>query len=416
MAIKRFRGLSIVAADTWTFTVNTFSNNTVIGVSCNGKTVTRACGAGETGATAAAALQLLLAASPIPEFQEYTWTANGAVIQATAKQAGIPGTFAAAGASNAVAASNTTPGTSPNTLNATNFGGSLPAEGDTVIFDAHSPSALYGLDSLDEVGPITIVMENFGGSIGLPVVTSSGSSFSPSTVPGYVQYRRTHLLLGAGAVVVEIGRGSTAPSRVMLELGVDCDATVNVYGTGQTPPGELAVVQIHGTTGHAALNVNRGTVGLALMAGQTGGFDTIRVGGDGENNDNTLVTIGAGATVPELINQSGRSVSAASVSNLVMKPTAVSHQQTSGTLSAVVEGGRLSHESAGNLTVTARGSRSVVDLAKDVRPKSLSGSCAFTNGAILVDPAGTWAAGTATFDAASLKASLLGQGATVARN
>ena len=56
MAIKIFTGNAALVTDVWTFTVVTYADTTVLGITCNGKTVSiTLAGSGYTAATAAAA-------------------------------------------------------------------------------------------------------------------------------------------------------------------------------------------------------------------------------------------------------------------------------------------------------------------------------------------------------------------------
>jgi hypothetical protein len=417
MATRKFRPAVAATSDVWTFTVGTFSNNTVIGVTCNDKTLSRTCGSGETATTAAAALHAILLSSTIGEFAEYLWTVAGAVVTATAKTAGIPGTFAAAGTSGAVTASNAVAATGPQFGNvAANWGGSLPADDDVLILDNFSPSLTYGLSVLDGVSGLTIILDNFGGSIGLPPVVSTGGSYQPSGGSTYFQYRPQYLLINAGDATIDIGRGTTVPTRVAIQLGGDANAIINVYGASAPTEGEQASVFIHGTTSHTALNVTQGAVAVAYEYGQGGGFDVVRIGSESNSGNDALVIFGAGATVPLIVNQAGRSRSAANVTSLTMQERAMEHQQTAGTLAATVSGGRIAYESDGSLTVVASGAKTVVDFTGDVRPKTFTGTCAFRGGAALNDPAGTWATGSVTFDSASLRASTLGQDSSISRS
>lgn len=420
MAIKIFTGNAALVTDVWTFTVVTYSNATVLGITCNGKTVSiTLSGSGYTAATAAAALQALLAASTYGEFLEYTWTVSDAVITGTARVSGVPGTFTnASTGGTAGTLSNSTAASGPNFLSvAANWtGGTLPTNSDSVVFDRFSPSALYGLTALSALTGLTIETIDFPNSIGLPAVRGSANGFDPNSGGGYPEYRTRYMLLSAGTPTLNIGRGSLVPTRVNIEFGGSAAATaVNVFGSAPPAAGEVASVFIQGLTGMDALNVTQGWVGVAAEIGQTGGFTVVRIGSEDNPNTDAHVHFGAGATVPSIENQSGSSTSEVTVTALTMRSRAIQHRQTAGSISgSTVQGGLLLFESPGSLTIAASG-KARVDFSRDPRPKTIASGSTFEDDASLFDPAGTCTTMNCTFTGRSLQLSDLGPSTAVVR-
>src|ERR1700736_2287329 len=91
MATPRWRGDAPAVKQVNTATVGgTAAGGQVYTVTINGKTVSYTAAGGDTNNTIAGALQALLAASTIPEFQEVAWTVATNVITGTSAVAGRP--------------------------------------------------------------------------------------------------------------------------------------------------------------------------------------------------------------------------------------------------------------------------------------------------------------------------------------
>ncbi|TXH18983.1 MAG: hypothetical protein E6R03_01270 [Hyphomicrobiaceae bacterium] len=419
MATKKFTGNAAATFDTWTYQVVTFSSTSAHGITINGKTVGITLGTGYTAATAADAIQALLAASTYGEFLDYTWTVSTDTITATAKVAGVSGDMAkASGVSTNATLTHTVTATGPNFLDdAANWTGStLPANNDTIVFDQFSPSALYGLDALASLTGLTFDIENFANSIGLPAVRGGANNFDPNSGGGYPEYRRRAMYLNASTPTLNIGRGDQLPARVYIEFGSSCDpAAINVFGSQDPPAGDRVTINLYGKTGMDALNVTQGSVGVAAEIGQVGGFTVVRVGAEDSPQTDAFVLFGAGATVPSVENQSGRTESGATITALTLRQRAIQHRQTGGDLTAAtLQGGRTIIETNATMVLNASGT-AVVDCSRDPRPKTISATSTFEDDAALIDPAGTVTTMSCTFAGNSLKRSDLGPSTVVTR-
>jgi hypothetical protein len=413
MAKKVLLGNIAAIADVWTYTVVTTTSGTVHGITCNGKTISITLGSGETATSAADKLLAALVTTTAGEFQEYAWVAVAGVITGTANAVGIPGTFTNASTSGTAGTlTNTMPANGPNFISrAANWSGAtLPANGDDVYFTADSPSALHGLDwfRANSIVPASINLENFNGEVGLPAVRGGASSLGFSGASSrYPEYRKQFLELPAGSIVVNIGRGTSVPSRVHLDLA-GTGTTVNVFGAGS--------VLVRGSTGHPKLAVTQGSVGVAVGVGETGGFLDVLIGDEGSPSENSEVVFGSGATVPKITNLSGKSQSDVACADLTMGLRAVQHLQTSGNLTAVVRGGSLIYSATGTLNVDASGDGVTVDLSQDPRPKTLNTASKILSRAKLLDPGDTRASGsTILFDDTSLPLSKLGPSVSITK-
>src|SRR5260370_27329738 len=95
MSTIRWRGDAPTVAQVQTMTIGTNDVATTYKVTINGKTVSVPGNAGGASATATDLLNALKAPSVPPEFAEIAWTANAAVITATASKPCRPFTLAA---------------------------------------------------------------------------------------------------------------------------------------------------------------------------------------------------------------------------------------------------------------------------------------------------------------------------------
>jgi hypothetical protein len=398
MALRKYLGQAIARANVWTFTVNTTTGGTVVGVaSPTGNSVQHTAGSGETATTLATALAAKLAATTVGEFAEMTWTSAGAVITATAKVAGVPNTFTAAGTSSAVTATEATTATGPNDgANALNWlGGAVPADDDAVVLDASSPSLLYGLAVLDGLDLASFTTDGFSGAIGLPVVRGEAGLNTLSS-GRYLEYRRRDLRLAGGFPIV-IGRNA-APTRAVVTVGT-------VTSVIQVLSGNVYLKTTG--TGHS-LYVSGGTVNVATETGDAATFATAVVAAQGDSQQ-VVTRFGAGVTLTLLTNRGGLTECAAAT-ELMMNSDRATHTQTAGNLDATITAGQLRFATAAELTVTASGAATIVDFTGDPRPKTFGSGSKFSGGAKLIDPGKTRGTSSCTFDALSLPGSKLGDG------
>lgn len=200
---------TITIADTWAAADKAT-------VTCNNKSITVTCGAtmdtpAEVAAGVAEALALnhhvtaqLTADMTINaggrefgEFWDFDATVSGAVVTLTSRVAGVPYTVT----TSETTAGDGTVGTPSTTQAATGknwfdqganwSGGSVPTDGDTIIFDNGAVSILYGLGNTAEYVAIYRT-DDYTGSIGLPLLNASVNGLI------YSEYRARYLDLPSG--------------------------------------------------------------------------------------------------------------------------------------------------------------------------------------------------------------------------
>jgi hypothetical protein len=147
----------------------------------NGKVETYTSGSGDSVAVAATGAVAKFKASPIAEFQLVTWTNPSAgVILATGPADGRPVSisFGVSGACTISGA--TTAPASPNNLGtAANYsGGSVPTNGDQLVFAGRTPSVHYGLDTFASLDVDIIIRDTYTGDIGLNDFNQLGTGFA----------------------------------------------------------------------------------------------------------------------------------------------------------------------------------------------------------------------------------------------
>lgn len=174
--------------------------------------------------------------------------------------------------------------------------GAIPVAADDIFLQGSSSSLLYSLSALAAVTPTSITIDaTFTGQIGLPY----------SNPNGYVEYRPRYLQFTGSSGNVIIGRGSGSGSgKIQLDFQGG-NYTAFIWNTATSSETGVPALLLKGGSGATTLYVMRGSVGVAVFAGETanlsGGLNisyVTNVVGD------ATVTCGPGATLAT-INKSG---------------------------------------------------------------------------------------------------------------
>lgn len=329
-------------------------------VTINGKTVSVAAG-GTTVAAVTAALAAALAAETAAEFQEITWADATTHVSATANEAGKPFTLTLATTeSNGAAAdgqtftlTHPTPNSSPSDLgDAGNWSsGTLPVDGDTIVFDLSNVSIQWRLDALADVTPAaTYVRPGFNGDAGL--AQHNGS---------YNEYRPTAVTLAGGPLYVD------CPSNLLrFDLGgASGDVTVNGTGQSSTTPALL----LRGVSGTVA--INRGSVGIAFYPGETASLD-LKIGYQQSVESDAQVVCGIGCTLGAVEKSGGTLVVRSATTSLVSRGGEATVEEGAHP-SLSIFGGTCFYNSTGTLGGAPRvGPAGVLDFSRDMRTKTVT--------------------------------------------
>jgi len=299
-----YTGNSVAVAQVNTLDVTAYDVNTTYNITINSKTVAVPgdTSADQTATDAAADLT----ASPITEFQEFTWSNPGAnasspLVIATATQAGRPGTISngTSGGSGTLSSSITVANAGPNVVDqASNWStGSLPTNGSTVIVQGSVPSLLYDLTGLSGVRPAALnILNNFSGQIGLPYTNSASNQGG-----GYIEYRPLSLQLPSTTIDIGAGPGNGS-TRINLD-NLTVQTALTVWNTGTPATGQHAV-NFAGTNVNNVVSVLQGDVGLGTLPGTSAVAATLNLLNPANANIASNVEIGT-TSIVAAINQEG---------------------------------------------------------------------------------------------------------------
>ena len=259
--------------------------------------------------------------------------------------------------------------------------GSVPANGDDVVLENAEGSILYGLDQSAVTLDSLQVEQSFTGNIGLPRVNQEGAS-------AYFEYRETYLRISA--TVVQVGRGEGGGSgRVKLDTGNNA-CTLNVYNTGA--PLEPGVEALLWKGNHASnvVNVSRGSVGLAVLAGESGDVSGgLQVGYVTNPASDAQVRCGTGLTLATVTQSGGELVTQSNVTTMNKRQDSGNLQHLAGTMGTLAgDGGTVLYQSTGTLTTANVGRDCVLDFRRDPRSRTVT-NCNLQAGAVVHDPVET---------------------------
>ncbi|MFN3151381.1 hypothetical protein [Bremerella sp.] len=267
---------------------------------------------------------------------------------------------------------------------------SVPADGDTVIVEASDRSVRYGLDQSSVTLAALIVRGSFVGTIGLPHVNTAG----------YLEYRDTHLKIGATSVRIGEGQGvgigegqGVGSERIRLDLGsVQTDVTV----AGSATPAALGeyAIDLLGTHAANVLLVHRGSVCSAHYAGQSAVWAALQVGFDDDPTGDVELLLGDDVTLGSVIVHGGQVTSFAKsgsdVSSLLVTAGSVTLCGTDGLSQLDIEGGSVHWRTTGALGGnTVVGGAGTLSFEGDLRGKTITNTIVCRGDAAnVLDPQG----------------------------
>ncbi len=373
MATVNYVGRTPAVAQIITFTISANDVATTYKVTRNGKTVSVVGNAGGVNSTATD-LKVALAASTIGEFAEITWTVNSATITGTTTTAGVPSTFTtsvSAGTGTISAVSIGTTATGPNDANAAGnyLSGStyaLPVNGDDLVIDG-TVDLLYNLGSLSAVALNSLTIPStFTAKMGLPADNVTGK---------YAEDRPTYFKIGATTVTVGAGSGNGSP-RIKLDTSSGGTA-LTVWKTGINTDLVGLEAFLWKGTGTNTIEVYGGTVGLAVLGGDTATVATIQIGGT------AVARSGSGVTLTT-VKQSGGTLSTYSAFTTGTITAGTWHHFSGAVTTLNVNGGTTYYRSSGTVT-TLNGNAGILDCTLDSTGRTVTNST-FNAGFDLEDP------------------------------
>jgi len=358
----------------------------VFSLTINGKSVSYTAAAA-TVADVTAGLTSAVNDSEIPEFGELVATDTATEVTLTAATLGVPFTVAAAtidggGTDNqTLTLSEIISSAGPNDFSTPgNWStGAVPASGDDVFIEYSDASILYGLDQASVILNSLQIAASFDGEIGLSRVNTNNTE-------DYVEYRPQYLAISAATVAIGSGRGDGS-GRIQLDLGTTASA-VKVHKTAPPIEFDLPAVLLTGSHVDNTVTVVDGSVGIALIGGETATVNTLRHAGGS-------VQVGPDVML-DAIERSGEG-------ELVVQCPVGALTQTSGRTTVLGDGaidalalggGRVDYRSAGEITsALLTDPQAVLDFSTDLQPRTVA-NCTLQFGTVL-DPhqTVTWSTG-----------------------
>lgn len=386
MADVRWRGdaPAVAQVQSWAF-AGTWEANDIIKVIIGGKTYNFTAGSTSTNTVVSNMVTAWnnLSAATYPEFAELTAAASPAgTFRLTADTAGKPFTVSLhakesdgttdgdaqtiEGVNTATTGTATTASSGPNDWStAANWsGGAIPANSDNVYIEDSDVDILYGLDQ-NGVTPTSLnIAMNYTGKIGLPYTNEDSSSGS------YIEYRERYLKIGAATV--NIGRGDGAGSqRINLDLGTT-NATVNVFNSGSPESGRERAILLQDTNASSVLNIERGSVGVALEAAQTAQLATLRIGYVNSKASDSQVRTGPGLTLATLTMAGGVVTCGHAITTVNQDDGTLTLEGTGAVTTLVVTGGTCFYNTTGTLTTGTVAGLGILDFSQDLRSKTVT--------------------------------------------
>ncbi len=297
--------------------------------------------------------------------------------------------------------------------NAENWSGSsVPANGDTVVFEQNANPVKYGLDQAAITLALLDVRASYTGTIGLASENRDGNT-------PYIEYHQRSLNVGATSVRIGAGEGSGS-ERLRLNLG-SVASSVTIYHTATPAATGQYAVTLQGTHASNKLLVYQGVVGLAPNAGESAVLSELHVGYENDPASDVELFLGNDVTLGDVAIHGGsvtrQGLSTTAINSLLVTAGEVFLLGTDGVDQLDIEGGVVFYRTTGTLggnTVISGDGR--LSLVGDLRPKTITNlvTCRGDNAAV-EDPQQTAASLSIAYQSTS-RLPELGTSFTIARS
>lgn len=385
MATVRWRGDAPTQAQVQSYVIDgTWESGDLIICTIGAKSFTYTTTSTNTTTIAAglAAAWNALSGTTYPEFAELTASNTTNTFKLTADTAGKPmGTITlsttesngGAADGQTIDATNPSTGTTstankgPNDWNSPmNWsGGVVPVDADDIVIEDSDVDILYGLDQ-SSIQPTSLTIKHsYTGKIGLPYMNEDSSTGS------YVEYRERYLHIEA--VAVNIGQGSgTGSPRINLNDGND-EVTLNIYNTAPPEEGRDYTIQWKGTHANNDVNILKGSIGIAIEAGETATIENFKIGYVEDQDGDVTFEMGSGGTLTNLLMNGGKGLVRCGTTTIIQNAGDLTLEGAGAHASLKVRGGECHYNSTGTLggnpSVSGDG---VIDFDRDPRGKTVT--------------------------------------------
>lgn len=385
MATVRWRGDAPAVAQVQSYAFSgTWESSDIIRVTIGGKTYDFTAGSATTNTVVTNMVSTwnALSSTLYPEFAEITAAASPAgTLRLTADTAGRPFTVTLLpletggggaddqrieGGTTATTGTSTTANAGPNDWStAANWsGGAVPADGDDIYIEDSEVDILYGLDQ-SSIQPTSLnIAQSYTGNIGLPALNEDSATAS------YYEYRARYLIIEP--VTCNIGRGDGAGSqRINLNTNDD-QVALNIFNTGPAESGRERTVQWIGTNASNVVNLERGSFGAALEAGEVATIATLRVGYVDSKASDSTYRIGPGVTLGAVVMAGGVGTIGCATTSVAVDDGTLTIEGSGASTAIIVNAGTAFLNSTGTYTTLTVSGTGILDFSQDLRAKTVS--------------------------------------------
>ena len=182
---------------------------------------------------------------------------------------------------------------------------------------------------------------------------------------GYQEYRGTYATCSPTVCTIGDGTGQGS-GRIKIDCG-STTCTLNVRNSGSPAENGVAAILWKGTSSSNVVNITKGTLDIAMLAGESanisGGF---RIGFVSNVQGDATVRCGSGVTIAQIDKSGGTLETNSNITTL--NHTDGTHTILSGTVGTLTEiGGTIVQKGTGTMTtVTQAGG--TLDFTQDMRP------------------------------------------------
>lgn len=258
-------------------------------------------------------------------------------------------------------------------------GETLPVAGDTIVVDQGTSPMLYHLDQLATGLAAFYHYSRYTGEIGLAEINTSFGT-------PYYEFRQQYLTVDSPIVDIGIGDGAGS-GRMKIQGVVGTAVTVNVNQTANSLDEGIPSLLLVLPNTSSIVNVNRGSVGIAIYPGETSTVPTLRTGFITNKDGDSNVRCGTGVTLTTVEIAGGVTTLQSNVTTL--NETAGEVLQLAGAITTanVGAGSILRYRSASTMTTAVIGPGATLDCRQDMRAKTIT-NLTLNTGAKYYDPHG----------------------------
>lgn len=328
-----------------------------------------------------------LNAARYPEFAEITASASGVDLILTADTAGKPFTCTLTpleanggaadaqtieGVGTATTGGVTTASAGPNDWStAQNWSTGAVPGADTAILENSSVDIRYGLAQSAVTLVALHILASYTGKVGL--AEHNGT---------YYEYRDRYLAISATNIYIGQGTG-TGSNQIRINTG-SVAGTIHVYLMAASAVPGIEALTLIGTN-ITALNIYKGTVGVAVIGGEVATITTLRVGYIANVVSDALVRLGSGVTLTT-VSQSGGDLTVNNAVTTITTVDGVLRIRLAATVTTLnLDGGTCYYVSTGTATTINVGNGGKLLFTQDMQGRTVT-TCNIFAGSTVLDP------------------------------